>query len=233
MKRKRGKGEGTEIITIDGPAGAGKSTVGKLLARRLNYLYLDTGAMYRAVALCAKREGVDPMDEAALGRLCQRLRISFQGEEGETQRVICRGEDVTGEIREPEIGWVASTISTKRPVREALVRLQREIGAKGKLVAEGRDTGTVVFPSAKYKFFLKAELGERARRRQRELVSKGLSVSLEGVEREMKERDEQDALRELAPLRPALDARTIDSTGLTPEEVVQRMLEVIQTGSRG
>jgi cytidylate kinase len=232
MKRRREKEEGAEIITIDGPAGAGKSTVGKMLARRLKYLYLDTGAMYRAVALCAKQEGIDPVDEVALDRLCQKLRIFFRGEDGEEQRIICQGEDVTEKIREPEIGWMASTVSMKRPVRQAMVRLQREIGAKGKVVAEGRDTGTVVFPSAKYKFFLNAEPGERARRRHRELVSKGLSVNLEGVEREMKERDEQDSLRELAPLRPAPDAQAIDSTGLTPEDIVQKILEVIKKGSQ-
>jgi cytidylate kinase len=140
---------------------------------------------------------------------------------------------VTEKIREPEIGWMASTVSTKRPVRQAMVRLQREIGGKGKVVAEGRDTGTVVFPAAKYKFFLNAEPGERARRRHRELVSKGLPVNLEGVEREMKERDEQDSLRELAPLRAAPDAQAIDSTGLTPEEVVQKILETIKRSPSG
>jgi cytidylate kinase len=226
MEPERDKRE-AQIITIDGPAGAGKSTVSKLLARMLNYFYLDTGAMYRAVALRAQREGVDPNDEGALEKLCQRLEISFQ-EDREGQRVLCQGEDVTERIRDPEIGWLASTVSMKRPVREALVRMQRKIGSWGKIIAEGRDTGTVVFPRAKYKFFLSADPQERARRRCRELAARGLAANLKEIEREMKERDEQDSSRQLAPLRPAADARAINSTGLTPEEVVERMLEIIR-----
>jgi len=226
MEPERDKRE-AQIITIDGPAGAGKSTVSKLLARRLNYLYLDTGAMYRAVALRAREEGLGPNDEGALEKLCQRLQIFFQ-EDREGQRVICQGEDVTERIRDPEIGWLASTVSMKRPVREALVRMQRKIGSWGKIIAEGRDTGTVVFPRAKYKFFLSADPQERARRRCRELAARGLAANLKEIEREMKERDEQDSSRQLAPLRPAADARAINSTGLTPEEVVERMLEIIR-----
>ena len=221
----------TEIITIDGPAGAGKSTESKMLARKMNYLYLDTGAMYRAAALQARREGIHPDDEGALEELCRRLEISFQeGEEG--QRVICQGEDVTERIRDPEVGWLASTVSLRRPVREALVHLQRKIGSRGRVVAEGRDAGTVVFPWARYKFFLDADPGERARRRYRELAARGLTVNLKEIEREMKERDEQDSSRKLAPLRPAEDARIIDSTGLTPEEIVERMLWIIHEDVR-
>lgn len=229
MEPEKDKAE-AQIITIDGPAGAGKSTVSKMLARKLNFLYLDTGAMYRAVALRARREGVDPNDEGGLEKLCQRLEISFQ-EDREGQRVICQGEDVTEGIRDPEIGWMASTVSMKRPVREALVRMQRNIGSREKIVAEGRDTGTVVFPRAKYKFFLDADPQERARRRFRELAARGLAVNLEEIKREMKERDEQDSSRQLAPLRPAEDARMIESTGLTPEEVVERILEIIKENS--
>ncbi len=226
MEPERDK-KGSQIITIDGPAGAGKSTVSKMLARKLDYLYLDTGAMYRAVALRAQRERVDPNDGEALERLCQKLEISFQ-EDRDGQRVICQGEDVTERIRDPEIGWMASTVSMKRPVREALVRLQRKIGSRGRIVAEGRDTGTVVFPRAKYKFFLNADPEERARRRYRELAARGLAVNLEKIKKEMNERDEQDSSRQLAPLRPAEDARVVDSTGLTPEEVVERILEIIK-----
>jgi cytidylate kinase len=229
--KRGGKREGAQIIAIDGPAGAGKSTVGKMLARRLKYLYLDTGAMYRAVAFRAQQEKTDPEDEMALERWCRNLEISFE-EDGEKQRVICQGEDVTDKIRQPEIGWMASTLSMKRPVRQAMVRLQRKIGAKGKIVAEGRDTGTVVFPRAKYKFFLSAEPRERVRRRHRELASQGLSVSIREVEKEMKERDDQDSFRELAPLRPAADAQFIDSTGLNPEQVVEQMLNFIKRGGK-
>jgi cytidylate kinase len=226
VKVKR-KGAEAEIITIDGPAGAGKSTVGKMLASRLKYLYLDTGAMYRAVALRAQQEGTDPDDEMVLDRWCRKLRISF-AEDGEKQRVVCQGEDVTDKIRQPKIGWMASTLSMKRPVRRAMVRLQRQIGAQGKIVAEGRDTGTVVFPRAKYKFFLQADPRERVRRRQRELASQGASVSLRQVEKEMQARDHQDSFRELAPLRPAKDAQFIDSTEMTPEQVVEEMLNFIK-----
>ncbi len=231
MAKKGGKGVKEkcepEIITIDGPAGAGKSTVSKMLARRLHYLYLDTGAMYRAVALRAMQDGIDPRDETVLEGLCRNLEISFQ-EDKERQRVICQGEDVTERIREPEVGWMASIVSMRRSVRQAMVRLQRRIGAKGRIVAEGRDTGTVVFPRAKFKFFLTADGAERVQRRYSELWTRGLSVEIGEVAKEMKERDEQDSWRELAPLRPAEDARFVDSTRMTPEEVVEQMLEVIK-----
>jgi cytidylate kinase len=222
---------GLDIVTIDGPAGAGKSTVGKMLAQRLKYLYLDTGAMYRTVALRAKEQGVGPEDEGALKRLCRGLDITFQGHK-QGQRVICQGEDVSAKIREPDIGWLASAVSMKRPVRQAMVRLQRKIGAAGKVVAEGRDTGTVVFPRAKFKFFLDARLEERARRRHRELVGKGLAAEVKKVEKEMRARDEQDSSRELAPLHPAADARHIDSTGISAEGVVEKIMAVIEKASR-
>lgn len=216
-----------DIITIDGPAGAGKSTVSKLVARRLRYTYLDTGAMYRAVAACVQREGIDPQDDPSLKRLCAAVDIDFQGE-GDRQRVFCRGEDVTEKIREPTIGWLASTVSTRRPVREAMVNLQRKIGSKGRVVAEGRDTGTVVFPGAKYKFFLVADSKERARRRFQELIAKGAATTIEEVDREMRERDHQDSSRELAPLRPAPDAKLIDSTDSSPEQVAGLILNIIR-----
>jgi cytidylate kinase len=183
--------------------------------------------MYRAVALRAQREGIDPKDEPALERLCGNMEISFQ-ETGEGQRLICQGEDVTERIRDPEIGWMASVVSTMRPVREAMGALQRKMGSRGGVVAEGRDMGTVVFPGARFKFFLVADPRERSLRRYRELKAKGREMKLEEVEREVRERDAQDSSRELAPLRPAEDAQFIDSTGLTPEEVVARMLAIIQ-----
>jgi len=214
------------IITIDGPAGAGKSTVSRMLARRLNYLYLDTGAMYRAVALQVLKERIDPGDEKALEGLCKGIAIAF-AEDSRGQRVFCQGEDVTEKIREPEVSWMASAVSMKRPVREAMVTLQRRMGARGGLVAEGRDTGTVVFPRAQAKFFLVADPRERALRRFHELKAKGKDAKPEEVEEDVRKRDVQDSSRDLAPLRPAEDAHLIDSTGLTPEEVVDRMLEVL------
>jgi cytidylate kinase len=218
--------ERLEIVTIDGPAGAGKSTVSKMLARRLNYLYLDTGAMYRAVALRARKEGIDPKDERALEQLCKNLEISFRETAG-GQRLICQGEDVTERIRDPEVGWMASVVSLMRPVREAMGALQRQVGSRGGVVAEGRDMGTVVFPGARFKFFLVADPRERSLRRYRELKAKGQEIKLEEVEREVRERDAQDSSRELAPLKPARDAHLIDSTGLTPEEVLARILSII------
>jgi cytidylate kinase len=215
------------IITIDGPAGAGKSTVSRLLAHRLNYLYLDTGAMYRAVALQVLKERIDPGDEKALERLCKEIAISF-AEDSRGQRIICQGEDVTEKIREPEVSWMASTVSMKRPVRDAMVALQRKMGDRGGLVAEGRDTGTVVFPRAEAKFFLDANPRERALRRFRELRAKGKEAKQEEVEADVRKRDDQDSSRDLAPLKPAEDAHRIDSTGLTPEEVVERMLDVLR-----
>ena len=197
----------------------------------MGFLFLDTGAMYRAVAVEAERQGVDPEDEAALERLCQHLTISFQAA-GDEQRVISQGEDITEKIREARVGWLASRVSMKRPVREAMVRLQRQIGAQGKIVAEGRDTTTVVFPNARYKFFLVADPEERARRRYREMVAKGLTPRLEEVEEEINRRDEQDSSRELAPLRAADDAVFIDSTESTAEEVAEEMLKVIRRKSR-
>jgi CMP/dCMP kinase len=224
-------GEKQEIVTIDGPAGVGKSTASKLLAQRLGYVYLDTGAMYRAVAVWVKKEGIDPADEAALERLCRRLDIYFQAD-GQGQRVLCQGEDVTEKIREPEVGWLASTVSTKRPVREAMVNLQRRMGARGKMVAEGRDTGTVVFPGAKYKFFLSADPKIRVERRYQELLAKGKQVKIEEVEKEVQQRDQQDTSRELAPLRAAADARVIDSTHLSSDQVVEEMLRIIKSGEK-
>ncbi len=183
--------------------------------------------MYRAVALAVQRAKLHPEDEEALAQICAQIRISFAGE-GDDQKVYLDGEDITQEIRRPEIGWLASVVSTKRPVREAMVRLQRKLGEQGRIVAEGRDTTTVVFPQAKFKFFLTAQKEERARRRKEELEAKGFQVPMEEVLREIGQRDAQDEKRALAPLRPAPNAITIDSTKLSVQEVVNLMLEIIE-----
>lgn len=215
------------IVAIDGPSGAGKSTVTRALADRLGYINIDTGAMYRAVALMAQRGGIDSEDEAALERLCAGLEIDFDRTDG-CSRVLVNGEDVSSAIRTPEISLLTSVVSTKKVVREHLVTLQRRMGARGGVVLEGRDIGTVVFPSAHVKFFLTASVEERGRRRYEELNAKGAGVTLEQTIAEVEQRDRQDLQREHAPLRRADDAIDIDSTALSLEEVLAKMESVIR-----
>jgi cytidylate kinase len=212
------------IITIDGPAGAGKSTVAKALARRLGYKYLDTGATYRALALKAIREGIRPDDLEGLKRLSSQVLLQL----GPDGRIFLDGEDVSEKIREQEVGMMASLISRIREIREVLWAIQRKVGQEGGIVAEGRDTGSVVFPDADVKFYLDASLEERARRRYRELLSKDKNVTFQEVLEELKKRDFQDQTREIAPLKIPEDAIFVDSTYLTPEEVVELMLEKIR-----
>ncbi len=213
------------IVTIDGPTGAGKSTVGKLLAERIGYTYLDTGAMYRVVALETKRSGIDPEAETALADLCSRIDISFKRESG--MRVYSSGRDVTEEIRTPEISMLASRVSAKACVREALVRMQRACGRQGKIVADGRDAGTVIFPAARFKFFLDAAPDVRSQRRYKELIDKNLKVDYNDVHREMLQRDQDDSSRSIAPLKPAADAVIINTTRMTIEDVVQELVQAI------
>ena len=215
------------VIAIDGPSGAGKSTLTGLLAERLGYLHIDTGAMYRAVALAAKREEIAVDDEEALALLCQGLNISF-ARKGRICRVVMNGEDVSEEIRRPDISLLTSTVSALKSVREILLERQREMGRSGGVVLEGRDIGTVVFPDAEVKFFLTASAAERGRRRYLELLQKGEDVSLEGTIAEVAQRDEQDERREHAPLRKALDAIDIDSSELSIEEVLALMEKKIK-----
>jgi cytidylate kinase len=214
------------LIVIDGPAGAGKSTAARILARQLGYRYLDTGATYRVVALRAKQAGITPEMIAELGRLCAEIRIGFEDTE-EGQRVSMDGRDVTEAIRTPEISMLASRISQAKVVRDALVSLQRSLGGSG-VVAEGRDMGLVVFPQADVKFYLDARLEERGTRRYKELLNRGITADLDRVMEDTNRRDREDRNREVAPLQQAPDAITIDSSGLTPEEVVKRMLAVIK-----
>lgn len=215
------------IIAIDGPSGSGKSTLSRLLARALHYTNIDTGAMYRSVALAAFRAGIEPGDMAALKQLCQQLHIEFLTRDGE-ERVLLNGEDVSSAIRTPEASMLASRFSACPEVRQALVRLQREMGKGGGVVLEGRDIGTVVFPDAEVKFFLLADARERGRRRYEELKSKGLRVDLEETIAEVEARDSADSLREHAPLLQAPDAVAIDTSEMTIDQVLARMLSIIE-----
>ncbi len=211
------------VITVDGPAGAGKSTASRELARRLGYRLLDTGAMYRAVALSVARAGLPAEDSAALRAHLARLRLESDGE-----RVWIDGEEVTSRIRTPEVSELTSRLTTLRPVRDAVTPLQRRLAAPGGVVLEGRDTGTVVCPDADIKFYVDAALDARARRRHAELGERGVATSLDAVRKEIQRRDEQDMGRQLAPLRKPVDAIVLDTTDLEVDQVVERMLEAVE-----
>jgi cytidylate kinase len=214
-------------IAIDGPSGAGKSTVARFLAKRLGYVYIDTGAMYRSVALRVKEKGISPEDELALNQLASSLHITFITE-GEQTRVCCDGEDITSAIRSPEISRLASSISKQKGVREALVQMQREMGKEGGVILEGRDIGTVVFPDADVKFYLDAKSDERVRRRYHEMVKKGVKVDFKETQEELIQRDHNDMHRIHSPLKKANDALFIDSTHRSVEEVVEEMVHMVK-----
>jgi cytidylate kinase len=214
------------LIVIDGPAGAGKSTAARSLAKKLGYRYLDTGATYRVVALHAQTRGITPEMTEELGRLCAEIEIRFEDTE-EGQNIYSDGRNVTEAIRTPEISTLASRISQERVVREAMVDLQRRLGGPG-VVAEGRDMGLVVFPEADIKFYLDAAPRERGTRRYQELMNRGIPAILSNVIEDINSRDREDQTRKIAPLRMASDAIPIDSTALTPEQVVERMLVEIE-----
>ncbi|MEJ2657773.1 MAG: (d)CMP kinase [Desulfobacterales bacterium] len=217
------------IITIDGPSGAGKTTASRMLADRLGYRYIDTGALYRGVALAVISSGLNPDDDDGLLTLFKTLKMTFVA--GETGLSLLLNEsDITDRIRTPEISMVASAVSARPVVRNFLLNLQRELGRDKNVVFEGRDMGTVVFPDADVKFFLDASLSTRAKRRFKELSST-TPQSLDVVERDMRRRDKNDSTRDLAPLKPAEDAIRIDSTDLDIEEVVDRMIAVVKTMS--
>ena len=215
------------IVTIDGPVGSGKSTIGRLLAVNKGLIYLDTGAMYRVVALEAHRNNIDSSDEKALQELCSNIKISFK-QQGHGQRVFSYDRDVTDEIRKPEISMLASRVSAVQSVRKALVPLQREIGRNGGIVVDGRDAGTVIFPSARFKFYLDATIKVRAKRRYKELVEKNLKVRYSKIFKDIKQRDRDDSHRDISPLRPADDALIIDTTEMTIEDVVSRVSQEIE-----
>lgn len=213
-------------IAIDGPAGAGKSTIAKILAARLNILYLDTGAMYRAVGYKALKSGVSVTDEKAVEKMLAETDVDVKIENG-TQHVYLDGEDVSGKIRTPEVSKAASDISALPPVRHAMVKLQRIIAAKQDTVLDGRDVGTFVLPNAEHKFFLTASVEERAKRRYNELVARGETCDFEKIKKDIETRDYNDSHRALAPLKKADDAIEVDTTFMSIDEVADKLASYI------
>ncbi len=219
-------------IGIDGPVGAGKSTVADAVAARLGILHLDTGAMYRALGLTAIRRGIDQQDEQKIVDLCRELKISVS-HEADGQHTWVEGEDVTGLIRTQEVGMAASTVSRYAEVRREMVRLQQQLAAETDMLLDGRDICTTVLPNATAKIYLTASAEERARRRFLELQKKGSTEPFEQVLKEVKERDEQDMNRPVEPLRQAEDAVLVDSTNLNFDEVVEAILAIVEEKRRG
>jgi cytidylate kinase len=224
------------IVTIDGPSGSGKSTISRLLAARLGYTYLDTGAMYRAVGLKVKEAGLDLDQEAgraALPDLLAEIDITLApaASADDDARVFVNNKEVSHLIRTAEMGMVASRVSAEPVVREKLTEMQRQIGSRGGIVAEGRDTGTVVFPKAEYKFYMDASPEERARRRQLQLREKGQEEDYQKLLEQIIKRDHDDSARSLAPLTPAQDAVIVDTSAMSIEAVARHMLEKIQSSA--
>lgn len=214
------------VVTIDGPAGAGKTTVSRMLAEALGYRYVDTGALYRAVALAAISAGVSAEDDAGLETLCRKLTLNYvMTDQG--SRLILNGNDITDQLRTPEVSMMASAVSARPVVRDFLMGIQKRMGDEKAAVFEGRDMGTVVFPSAEVKFFLDASPKIRALRRYKELEGQ-VPLSLQDVEKDMALRDKNDSSRSVAPLKPASDAILIDSSALPVAEVVGKMIRIVQ-----
>jgi len=212
-----------DVITIDGPSGSGKGTVARILARRLGYKYLDTGALYRAVAWKARSEQVKSDDVASLEKLVKNIRIDFDGD-----RIFVDERDISSEIRTGEIGELSSQVSARQVVREGLFAIQRELCLAGNVVIEGRDTGTTIFPESLNKFFLDARLEERARRRYEELKMKDPSLTIEATVADIQKRDARDSSRETSPLQRTDDMIYIDSTALSIEEVVEEIIKMLE-----
>lgn len=222
------------VVAIDGPAGAGKSTVARVVASRLGYTYIDTGAMYRAVALKALAAGINVDDQAALAGLARSAAIELRpdGPDGRP-RVFLDGRDATKEIRQPEVDAVVARVAAAPGVRSLLVGWQRQLAARGRSVMDGRDVGTYVLPDAERKFFLTASRETRVERRFRQLLDQGLAVTRDDVEHELIERDRRDEERSFAPLRPAEDAIIIDSTTMDVVQVIEFILALCQTDRSG
>lgn len=215
------------VLTIDGPSGSGKGTISRAVAERLGWHYLDSGALYRAVGLAAAWESLDLSDGDAVAQCAARTEIRFETQGAGEPHVIVNGKDATRQLRTETAGAAASAIAAHPPVRAALVDLQHRFRRAPGLVADGRDMGTVIFPDAPYKVFLTASAEERAQRRYKQLKEKGVSVNLAGLLHEIAARDERDAGRAVAPLKPAEDAVIVDSTGTPITEVIERVLAVL------
>ena len=214
-------------VAIDGPVGAGKSSVADAAARRLGILHLDTGAMYRALGYTALQENIDVQDEAAVVALCGRIRLDVS-HQADGQHTFAEGEDVTGKIRTPEVSMAASTVSRYAEVRRAMVRQQQRLAAETDMLLDGRDICTTVLPNATAKIYLTASPEVRARRRWLEMQEKGMNESYEKVLEDVIRRDEQDMNRAVEPLRKAEDAELVDSSGLTFDETVDRILAIVE-----
>ncbi|MBU1124978.1 MAG: (d)CMP kinase [Candidatus Omnitrophica bacterium] len=219
------------IIAIDGPAGAGKSTIAKMVAKCLDFLYIDTGAMYRALTVKVLAQGLKINDRHGIIDLAQTSTINLVNTPEEIMRVLLDGRDVSIEIRQPQVTKYVSDIARIKEVREVMVELQRQLGKKGNVVLDGRDIGTVVFPDAKKKFYLDADFKERVNRRLKELQLIGTPVTFEDVAADLKNRDTIDSTREVAPLKKADDAISIDTTSMSIEAVVEKVLLHIQDGT--
>jgi len=215
------------IVTIDGPAGSGKSTVARILAQQLGVRFLDTGAMYRAVALAVLKSDASETDEQAVATVARAVELRFQDD-----AIHLNSEDVSTEIRTPEVTAISSVVASNPTVRECRVHQQRCIGEQGSLVTEGRDQGSIVFPAAEFKFFVTASVDARARRRHRELAAKGSTLTLETVRTQLRQRDARDENRELAPMKPADDAVVIDTSDLSIGQVVDELRRTIESQSK-